>query len=832
MRKYIKKQLLELIESLVEAHKQLETADISDENFMNILADLQEVAVVIGNQIDETEGENTKAVTLLEEYCEMLFKMSRATNAEELNHDLADGYKLLLKVSEEVKQFVEQLDVVFLPYKASMWDCMETVWRAACKDPGCNVYVIPIPYYDRNKDGSLAKMHYEGELLPDYVKITSYREYLLPGRHPEVVYIHNPFDEYNHVTCVHPDFFSAKLQKETDMLVYIPYYLMGKRLDESHSLLPAYLYADKIVLKDEKLAEDIDASIPREKFVLAGCPKQERMIWMETHRDELPIPADWKAKIQNRKVVFYNVSISGLLKDKELMLDKMEEVLSIVEKRPEIVLLYRPHPLAESTMSSMCPELLPKYLQLTDKVKQMENGIYDTTADAGISVALSDAYIGEFTSSVVDMFKAVHKPVFYLTKEQYYQPAQDELLAERMYDVCRVGDDLWFVTNLTQMLCKYDLKDNVIEYVTDIPETGYGKTEYAYIVHHDGKLIIVPSIAPSLCIYDIQKKTFRKDYFKEEGVNALFGRAFLVDNYLYLTPASYPAIVRYDILSGTYEYYKECISEISRLIPDVYETTPFSWGADIHGDELFLASSKANVMVIFNIRNLSYQVVRFGEESNNCIGMTVDDEYCWMIQADSADVIRWSRRDGQTKLYAGPDCDFEGEGLPYINIIDMGERLHLIPHRLHHIYVMDKRSGAFSYADRDIEADETMQPSKLSVDTGICADFGKKISDTEFVMETVYDYAIHVYDVQSGAYQKCPIRLGDRTKLEAEKIGVSKLQEVREANWMPLDKYLSYVAEDLLKVIPRIGLPGLKLDENLRTGEMIHREICDSVLRK
>ena len=46
--------------------------------------------------------------------------------------------------------------LVFLPYKASMWDCMESVWRAAVEDEEhCKVYVVPIPYADLNPDHSV-----------------------------------------------------------------------------------------------------------------------------------------------------------------------------------------------------------------------------------------------------------------------------------------------------------------------------------------------------------------------------------------------------------------------------------------------------------------------------------------------------------------------------------------------------------------------------------------------------------------------------------------------------------------------------------------------------
>ena len=33
-------------------------------------------------------------------------------------------------------------EVVFLPYKASMWDSLESVWKAAEEDPDCVAYVF------------------------------------------------------------------------------------------------------------------------------------------------------------------------------------------------------------------------------------------------------------------------------------------------------------------------------------------------------------------------------------------------------------------------------------------------------------------------------------------------------------------------------------------------------------------------------------------------------------------------------------------------------------------------------------------------------------------
>lgn len=64
----------------------------------------------------------------------------------------------------------EQQKAVFFPYKAFSWDSLESVWRAARVDENCGTYVIPIPYYDKNPDGSLGEMYYEGDLYSEDVQ--------------------------------------------------------------------------------------------------------------------------------------------------------------------------------------------------------------------------------------------------------------------------------------------------------------------------------------------------------------------------------------------------------------------------------------------------------------------------------------------------------------------------------------------------------------------------------------------------------------------------------------------------------------------------------------
>lgn len=80
------------------------------------------------------------------------------------------------------------------------------------------------PYFDKDQDGNLTVEHYEGDQYPQDVPVTDYRTFRLEDKKPDAVFIHNPYDQNNRLTSVHPDFYSSRLKKYADQLVYLPYY--------------------------------------------------------------------------------------------------------------------------------------------------------------------------------------------------------------------------------------------------------------------------------------------------------------------------------------------------------------------------------------------------------------------------------------------------------------------------------------------------------------------------------------------------------------------------------------------------------------------------------
>lgn len=447
MSRALRKQLFSIEDLLEKANKVLEkrlfAAAIDQDTLIGLISDCQDSAISMGEQIEKLYGEGTKCVSLLEQYCENLYLLTQAFDDASKKRELYNTLNKQLKKLRGLmtSELPDKLEIAFFPYKASMWDSLESVYLAAKADTNCDAYCVPIPYYDRNADGSLGQMHYEGNEYPANIEITDWQAYDLEERRPDVIYIHNPYDEWNLVTCVHPAYFAKNLKKYTDKLVYIPYFVLGEiepdnqnAIDEMKHFVwtPGVIYADQVILQSEKMkqiyvnefikaakengfsGDFINRRKLEEKFLGIGSPKYNKV--KNTRKEDLEIPDEWLKIIQKpdgswKKIIFYNTSIGALLQNNEAMIAKIENVLSVFYKnRDEVAFLWRPHPLIETTLIAMRPDLWKSYKRIRDEYIQKGWGIYDDTPDMERAMVLSDAYYGD-PSSAVAMYMKMKKPI-------------------------------------------------------------------------------------------------------------------------------------------------------------------------------------------------------------------------------------------------------------------------------------------------------------------------------------------------------------------------------------------------------------------------------------
>lgn len=582
MRRQFKTQLTDIIQQLKTLNRQLllEAEQGEMVSLGDALADEQDAMISVGNQIEAAEGEGTEAVKLLESGCEILWNLSQAGDgarqeepagqempAEQRlsrNSPLSEDSKLfweqldqiLDQVCQEIENLPEQIVAVFLPYKASMWDCMESVWKAACADPLCIPYVVPVPYFDL-KDGQVLGRRYEGYDLPDYVPVTDYRKLSLEELRPEMAYLHNPFDDCNLVTRLLPEYFSSNLKKFVQKLVYIPYYVTGDAVYVTHRYQPSYHNFDYIVTQSEKMIDSYDPIVPREKFLPFGSPIADRILYMEEHKPE--IPKEWKPMLPNghdfggRRTVMLNTSISLFLQQRARFLDKLEYIFKLVKGMDDILLIWRPHPLLRATAESLAVDLAERLRRLEDTFLREKLGVLDREPDVGVTVALCDAYLGETASSMIHMFGIAGKPRFYinliipkeggLTEDGEENPGGMNQMFWRMNREglvprecmpqrklyrradgswrgevscrCSLGEKEYFILNEYGWIIEHNLADGGMHPVAAVPGFEiYRERAYRCMEAGGQELIIYPEEAEGIFYYNLQNGQMRKIFDK------------------------------------------------------------------------------------------------------------------------------------------------------------------------------------------------------------------------------------------------------------------------------------------------------------------------------
>lgn len=323
--KTVKKQAVEMVNLLHGAHIKFRQAveNGNTTEALGLLEKCQGGAISLGNMIEDSQGRGGAAVGMLEEYCEMIYQIHEGL-AQGMDVCLDEACGNLQRQMQSIGNHIEhdikqRIEVVFLPYKASMWDSLESVWRAAQEDPDCDAYVVPIPFYDKNLDGSFHEMHYEGDQYPDDVPVTWYEDYDFAGRKPDMIFIHNPYDEFNGVTSVHPFFYAKNLKQFTANLIYIPYFILDEIIPntpqerktiqcmEYFVTVPGVVHADKVIVQSEGMRQlyvDVLADfagedtrkIWEEKILGLGSPKFDKV--QEAKKDSARIPDKWREIIR------------------------------------------------------------------------------------------------------------------------------------------------------------------------------------------------------------------------------------------------------------------------------------------------------------------------------------------------------------------------------------------------------------------------------------------------------------------------------------------------------------------------------------------------------
>ncbi len=287
-------------------------------------------------------------------------------------------------------------EVVFLTVGGDAWKNFDYFYRKEAAYENTDVYVIPIPFFDLNLDGTVRQNHYVTEGIPGDVTITSFNDYNLEARHPKRIYFQIPYDGENPAYSLHPVYFSGELLKYTEELIYVPcldIYEMDPGDEKAffcmdyYVKMPGIMHADKVILPTENLKENYIRALVE----FAG--EDTKNLWEEKIQVE-----DYRPKKEaegGKKKILYYTNFSSFVSHRDLALDKIRRNLDVFFEASDQVELY--WMISRSTKEVLlwkCPEAYEKLMELYRKYEADGWGRVVTSEDDPV-LAMMDAFYGE-----------------------------------------------------------------------------------------------------------------------------------------------------------------------------------------------------------------------------------------------------------------------------------------------------------------------------------------------------------------------------------------------------------------------------------------------------
>ena len=790
-----------MIQTLHQAHEEIKSY-IDKKNYalaQDMLGQCQECAISIGTLIEKLEGEGFITVSYVEAYCDVVFSAYEELNGKDVNTNKVykNLKKQLLRIENSLKNDVPvRKEIAFFPYKASMWDALESVYLAAKEDPDCDAYCVPIPYYDRNPDRSFGQMHYEGREYPKNIEVIDWQTYNFEERKPDVVYIHNPYDDWNLVTCVHPRFFSANLKKYTEELVYIPYFVLSEIEPDDQAgidgmkhfcFLPGVVNADKVILQSEKMKQiyvneylkaaqahglggyHLDRKKLEEKFLGLGSPKFDKV--KNTKKEDLEIPEEWLKIIEKpdgswKKIIFYNTSIAALLEHNEKMLEKMKWVFRVFkENKDEVALLWRPHPLIKATVSSMRPELWVEYEKLVNQYRQEGWGIYDDSSDMDRAVVLSDVYYGD-ASSVVQMFRSCNKKILIQDVDIYAENVSDEPL---MFEDLVVEEEYsWFTCWNYNSLFKMENKSDKAECVLSFENEELGEERlFSKIVCDKNKLYFIPLRSKALYSYDKENGDVSRFDIEEARLGKIEGysgwnfySAHLYNNKIYMLPYQRKNLLIFDIETETFEYidiqYDEYMKDKSNY------GGRFIFQSLLVEDKIYAPLAGNSSVACFDLKDNTIKYYLIESENQGFADISYDGKNMIIVPLVGYEIIKWNHK--ENIVIKKVVIDKKGnDKITFWGSEIYGDHIYLFPNEYDRVLKWNLKDDRI----------ETMKESEE-----LCIEHRNILADCQFTMCKVIEGTLYVHtgrrnelcklDENNRRWEKKKIYMTERTKEEFE----------------------------------------------------------------
>ena len=409
---------------------------LSYEDIITYLSELQNNIVSFGTLTESIKGEDCKTVKLLEQYLEVIYKVAKyvqkfdegisyEASAESKYAECDEGVKdTFASISEAIdSEIVNRRSVLFLPVKAKHFSSMRMAYEMEEATSDTDVYVMPLPYYYKEYDGSFKdEMHIDTEeFIKANIPVTDYSRFDLSLLCPEKIYINSAYDEYNMAVSVDTRFYARNVKKYTEKLIYIPYFKLME-FDRAnypcwynmqyYCTVPGVVMADKVYVQSENTRK-----VYIDKLNEWAGNEQYTEIWeqkIDVYNESCEEHSEDELRdAGSKKTIVWFVSAGSLAEFGDKYIEKAYRNLDVFAlSKDKLKVLLISEPFLDEMIKTYSDELYKKWTGFIDEFNRSGIGeVVSQVEEKSVEALLkANAYYGD-PSSICKDFILMKKPV-------------------------------------------------------------------------------------------------------------------------------------------------------------------------------------------------------------------------------------------------------------------------------------------------------------------------------------------------------------------------------------------------------------------------------------
>lgn len=215
-------------------------------------------------------------------------------------------------------------------------------------------------------------------------------------------------------------------------------------------------------------------------------------------------------------------------------------------------------------------------------------------------------------------------------------------------DALKIGNQLFLFAKNLNILFSVNIDNGNIKFYGSMPEEGaFCKRLTCKLVYWEKNIIVVPLKAKKIWIYSLENMVWKGIAFDccKLGISETnFRQAIIYKNSLFLFGGHYPAILKMELSTYKISYIKEPFSQYPKVEKNPEELY-FRGDLVCKKNIVYLASSKDNLILNFDLESQTYKWIEVGGKNNKYSGIMWDGNNYWISPRHDTPVVKWNGKD-------------------------------------------------------------------------------------------------------------------------------------------------------------------------------------------